>query len=52
MCAFDRNTSAERYQNFTEEGKEKKCNKNFSEEQKQKLIKYRKIIIYHIRNNY
>ena len=31
----------ERYQTFTEEEKEKMCNKNLSEEQKQKLVEYR-----------
>ena len=32
----------ERYQNFTEEEKEKRLNKNLSEEQNQKLVEYRR----------
>ena len=43
-----RKKAPERYQNFTEEGKEKKrryyreYNKNLSEERKQKLVEYKR----------
>ena len=36
------NKVRERYRNLTEEVKEKTCNKNLSEEKKQKLVEYRR----------
>ena len=51
ICQKKKKRKGENYQNFTEEEKEKKsqyhceCNKNLSEEQKQKLVE-------HMRNHY